>query len=121
MELSAEATQRESVGKAVANGLAAAVKKYYGKGPVSAKAHFLEGDVLVVVMREPATTAESSLVKAGRPEKARDFRLAFQNEYADELKAIVEQETGRKVATYHSQIMFNPDMLFEIFVFASDS
>ena len=109
--------QRDSIGKAVAGGLAAAVKKYYGKGPVSAKAHFLEGDILVVVMREPATTAESSLVKAGQPEKARDFRLAFQNEYAEELKSIVERETGRKVATYHSQIMFNPDMLFEIFVF----
>jgi uncharacterized protein YbcI len=107
----------EPVTKTVARALVAAVKKYYGKGPVSARAHFIEEDILVVVMRDPATTAESAMVKAGREEDARRFRLAFQNEYAGELRGIVEGATGRRVANYHSQIMFNPDLLFEMFVF----
>jgi uncharacterized protein YbcI len=107
----------EPVTKTVARALVSAVKKYYGKGPVSARAHFVEEDILVVVMRDPATTAESAMVRAGREEDARRFRLAFQDEYAGELRGIVEVATGRRVATYHSQIMFNPDLLFEIFVF----
>jgi uncharacterized protein YbcI len=110
-------TDSASVSRDVARALGAAIKKYYGKGPVSSKAHFVEDDILIVVMREPATTAEAAMVKAGRENEARDFRLAFQNEYGGELRGIVETLTGRKIATYHSQIMFEPDVLFEIFVF----
>ena len=101
----------------VAKGLVQAIKKYYGKGPTSARAHFIEDDILIVVMRDPATTAERAMADAGKQEDARDFRLSFQNVYAGELRGVVEATTGRTVATYHSQIMFDPDMLFEIFVF----
>ncbi len=94
------------------------MKSYYGKGPVSARAHFVEKDVLVVVMREPATTAERSMAEQGREGDARDFRLAFEDQFSEEITGIVEEITGRKVATYHSQIVFDPDLLFEIFVFA---
>jgi uncharacterized protein YbcI len=107
----------DGVGTQIARALTASMKKHYGRGPVSAKAHFLEDDVLVVVMREPATTAEQTMARAGREKDARDFRLAFQDAYAGELRGIVEDLTGRTVATYHSQIIFKPDMLFEIFVF----
>ena len=111
------ASSADPIAKRVSRSLVAAVKKYYGKGPEVARAHFVEDDVLIVVRREPTTTAESTMVAAGKEEDARNFRLAFQNEYAEELCGIVEEATGRKVATYHSQIMFKPDMLFEIFVF----
>lgn len=108
----------QDVAPAIARGLTSAMKAHYGKGPVSAKAHFVEDDVLVVVMRDPATTAERSMAREGRQSDARDFRLAFEEEFADEIKGVVEEHTGRKVATYHSQIVFDPDLLFEIFVFA---
>ncbi len=95
------------------------MKRRYGKGPLSARAHFIEDDILVVVMREPATAAERSMVEAGRERDAREFRLAFQDAYEGELTGIAEEHIGRKVATYHSQIVFDPDLLFEIFVFES--
>ncbi len=111
----------EPLTKALVRGLVAAVKEHYGKGPDSARAHFIEEDILVVVMRQPATTAERTMVSAGREDDARSFRLAFQDEYGQHLRSIVEEITGRKVATYHSQIMFDPDVLFEIFVFDPSS
>jgi uncharacterized protein YbcI len=123
------ATQEESVTPAgpsspagdqmreIARALTMAVKTHYGRGPVSARAHMVEDDVLVVVMRGGATTAEKSMVKEGREGEARDFRLAFQDAYSAEIRGVVEQVTGRGVATYHSQIVFDPDLLFEIFVF----
>jgi len=107
----------KDVAPAIARGLTSAMKTYYGKGPVSARAHFVEDDVLIVVMRDPATTAERSMARAGREGDARDFRLAFEAEFAEEITGVVERLTGRKVATYHSQIVFDPDLLFEIFVF----
>jgi uncharacterized protein YbcI len=101
----------------IARGLTVAVKTHYGRGPVSSRAHMVEDDVLVVVMRGGATTAEKSMVKEGREDEARRFRLAFQDAYAAEIRGLVEQVSGRNVGTYHSQIVFDPDMLFEIFVF----
>jgi uncharacterized protein YbcI len=103
----------------VARALAAAMKRRYGKGPLSARGHFIEDDILVVVMRDPATAAERSMAEAGRERDAREFRLAFQNAYEGEIKGIAEEHIGRKVATYHSQIVFDPDLLFEIFIFES--
>ena len=96
------------------------MKRRYGKGPLSARGHFIEDDILVVVMRDPATAAERSMAEAGREREAREFRLAFQDAYAGELKKIAEEHIGRKVATYHRQIVFDPDIVFEIFVFEKD-
>jgi uncharacterized protein YbcI len=100
----------------VTRGLVQAMKTHYGRGPVTARAHLLEGDVLVVVMRESSTTAERSMVKEGREDEAREFRLAFQDAYSTEIRGVVERALERRVATYHSQIVFDPDILFEIFV-----
>jgi uncharacterized protein YbcI len=101
----------------VARALTTAVKTHYGRGPISSRAHLLEEDVLVVVMRGGATTAEKSMVKEGREDEARRFRLGFQDAYGTEIRGLVEQIMGRTVGTYHSQIVFDPDVLFELFVF----
>ena len=52
-----------------------------------------------------------------RPDLVRQFRQAFENEMAGRLIEIVERLTGRKVLTYQSQIMFDPDRVIEMFVF----
>jgi len=46
----------------------------------------------------------------------RQYRLRFQEVVAEELTSAVEQVTGRKVLTYHSQLVFHPSRLFEIFL-----
>ena len=46
----------------------------------------------------------------------RQFRLRFQEVVEASATAAVERVTGRKVVGYHSQIVFDPDRAFEIFV-----
>jgi uncharacterized protein YbcI len=46
----------------------------------------------------------------------RQYRLRFQEVVSEELTGLVESVTGRKVLTYHSQILFHPTRVFEIFM-----
>lgn len=91
-------------------------KEYFGRGPVSAKSYMLD-DLLVVVMRGGMTTAERTMLDFGRSDAVRAFRQEWQNEMGDRLIARVEELTGRRVVTYQSQVMFDPDTVVELFVF----
>jgi uncharacterized protein YbcI len=64
---------------------------------------------------------EQTLVDAGRGSLVREVRLTVQEEMADSFKGVVERETGRKVAAYHSQITFDPNIGFEVFVLAPEA
>ena len=94
-----------------------AMKQHYGKGPVSAKSYLVD-DLLFVVMRDMVTQAERTMLDAGRGDTVRDFRQQFENEVAETLTSIVERLTGRRVVNYQSQVLFDPDITVEIFVFA---
>ncbi len=100
----------------ISRALVAAKKEYYGKGPVHARSYLVE-DLLFVVMRGGTTTAEDTMLQAGQKDAVRDFRQRFQNEMTERLTGTVEQLTGRKVINYQSQILFDPDIVIEIFVF----
>jgi uncharacterized protein YbcI len=62
------------------------------------------------------TTVEKTLVDRGDEELVRTLRLRFQSAVGERFIYAVEQATGRKVVTYHSQIVFDPPTGFEIFV-----
>ncbi len=106
---------RGEVAAEISNGIVRLFSEFYGRGPVKAKT-FLFDHYSVTILEDTLTTAESTLVKAGRQEMVRDFRIAFQTEMAVEFHRIVEQATGRSVDTYQSQIAFDPDFCFEVFV-----
>lgn len=93
-----------------------AMKTYFGKGPVKAKSYLFD-DLLFVVMREGTTKAEETLLEAGKEDAVREFRQEFENEMAERLTYIVEQLTKRKVINYQSQVLFDPDVAIEIFMF----
>ncbi len=93
-----------------------AQKQFFGKGPTHAKSYILD-DLLVVVMRGGLTTAEQTMLEFGHPDQVRQFRQLFQDEMTERLTTIVEELTGRKVATYQSQVLFDPDVVVELFVF----
>jgi uncharacterized protein YbcI len=93
-----------------------AMKHHYGKGPVSAKSYLVD-DLLFVVMRDMVTQAERTMLDAGRGDTVREFRQQFENEVAETLTGLVERVTGRRVLTYQSQVLFDPDITVEIFVF----
>jgi uncharacterized protein YbcI len=100
---------------AITNGLVRLFARHYGKGPERGKTYVVE-DYVFTVMEDPLTTAERTLVDRGRGDLVREVRLVFQQEMADEFKAVVERALHRPVMTYHSQVSFDPDYAFEIFV-----
>ena len=104
----------------VANEMVRTQKEFFGRGPENAKAYMLD-DVLIVVMRGGLTTAERTMLDFGHPDQVRSFRQLFQNEMTQHLTRTVSEITGRRVVTYQSQVLFDPDVMVEIFVFDGDA
>ena len=100
----------------LSNAMVQAQKEFFGKGPTQARSYILD-DMLLIVMRGGLTTAERTMLNFGHPDQVRQFRQLFENEMTGRLTDMVERLTGRKVATYQSQIMFDPDVVVEMFVF----
>jgi uncharacterized protein YbcI len=96
--------------------MAAVQKNAFGKGPTSAKSYLFD-DLLLVVMRDGLTVAEHTMVGFDRQDLVRGFRQEFQNQMTPRMVGIVQDTTGRKVLAYQSQIMFDPDLVVEIFIF----
>ena len=93
-----------------------AQKQFFGKGPTKARSYFFD-DLLIVVMRGGLTTAERTMLEFDQEDQVREFRQVFENEMTGRLTHLIEDLTGRNVVTYQSQIMFDPDIVIEVFVF----
>jgi len=91
-------------------------KDYWGLGPVKAKSYMMD-DLLLVVMRGGLTRAERTMLDFGDENLVRNFRQTFENRMTEHLTGMVEELTGRKVLTYQSQLLFDPDVIAELFVF----
>jgi uncharacterized protein YbcI len=103
-----------SMRAALANAMVALMKQHYGRGPTAAKAWILD-DYVFVAMENGLTRSEETLVADGKEEEIRRYRLSFQQTIADTAPGMVGAITGRRVLTYHSQIVFHPTRAFEIF------
>jgi uncharacterized protein YbcI len=99
----------------LANAMVGMKKKYYGRGPVAAKAWILDNYVFVA-MEGGLTRNEETLLADGKADVVRSYRLSFQETMTETTTTAVEELTGRKVLSYHSQIVFDPMHSFEIFV-----
>lgn len=104
-----------SVQAALSNAMVGLKKQYYGKGPSRARSYLMDEYVLVV-MEGGLTRSEETLLAAGQADLVRNYRLAFQETVTQTTTQAVEELTGRKVLSYHSQIVFHPTRAFEIFV-----
>jgi uncharacterized protein YbcI len=102
----------------ISNEMVRAQKQFFGKGPTEAKSYMLD-DLLLIVMRGGMTTAEKTMLEFGKPDQVRQFRQLFENEMTERLTDMIEKLTGREVLTYQSQVMFEPDIVVEMFVFDS--
>jgi uncharacterized protein YbcI len=91
-------------------------KEYWGLGPVQAKSYMMD-DLLLIVMRGGMTRAERTMLDFGQQDLVRSFRQTFENEMTQILTGKIEHLTGRKVLTYQSQVLFDPDIVAELFVF----
>lgn len=111
-----EAQSGASLLAAISREMVKALKTYFGRGPTKAKSYLID-DLLFVVMRGGMTEAETTLLEAGEGDSVRAFRQRFENIMSERLIGTVEQLTGRRVVTYQSQVLFDPDTIIEIFVF----
>lgn len=104
-----------SLRAALANAMVGMKKKFYGRGPTASKAWILD-DYVFVAMEGGLTRNEETLLEDGKEDLVRHYRLSFQETMSETTCGAVEELMGRKVLTYHSQIVFGPTRSFEIFV-----
>ena len=114
-DIDSEARQGEELAE-ITNGIVGLFAEYYGRGPTRAKSYLLDDAFVVTVLRDTMTTVEHTLAKGGHGEQVRNVRLTFQEEMADSFKGVVEKALGRDVASYHSQLLIDADIGFELFV-----
>ena len=105
-----------SVRTRLANAIAGMLKEHYGRGPDAAKAWLLDDRYALIVLEGGLTRNEATLLAAGHEELVRKYRLQFQEAISATAIGAVEEILERKVATYHSQIVFDPVRCFGIFV-----
>jgi uncharacterized protein YbcI len=120
VEKIAEGSERElSLNARVSNVIVRTMKDLYGRGPTHAKTYFCD-EYVFCVMSGGLTRDEETMIRGAEAEAVRDYRLAFQRVIAPELIRRVEDVLQRKVLSYHSQVLFDPDRLVEIFVLDPD-
>lgn len=103
---------------AVASTMVGLMKQFYGKGPTKAKTYIAD-EYLFIVMDGGLTRNEETLLAAGEEPLVRQVRLRFQEAVRETVCSTIEELVGRRVVTYHSQIVFDPPRTFEIFVLES--
>jgi uncharacterized protein YbcI len=104
-----------SVRAEVSNAMVGLKKDFYGKGPTKAKTFFNDNYVFCV-MEGGLTRNEQTLIERGHEDLVRTYRLRFQEAMEGPTVEAIQRITGRSVIGYHSQIVFNPERVFEIFV-----
>jgi uncharacterized protein YbcI len=104
-----------SVRAALANAMVGMKKQFYGRGPTAAKAWILD-DYVFVALEGGLTRNEETLLADGKEDLVRTYRLSFQETMTSVVTEAVAEITGRRVLTYHSQIVFDPTRTFEMFV-----
>lgn len=109
-----EAEDRGSLRAAISTAMVRRKAELYGKGPTRAKTFFNE-DYVFVVLEGGLTASEEQMVEGGEEALVRQYRLRFQEVTGDKLIGDVERILGRRVTAYHSQIVFRPTRIFEIF------
>ena len=112
---SGESDRRHSVRAEISSAMVGLKKDFYGKGPTKAKT-FLNDNYVFCVMEGGLTRNEQTLIERGHEDLVRTYRLRFQEAMEGPTVEAIQRITGRSVIGYHSQIVFNPERAFEIFV-----
>jgi uncharacterized protein YbcI len=107
--------RRQTIRSEISNAMVGLKKEFYGKGPTKAKT-YLNDNYVFCVMEGGLTRNEETLIDRGHEDLVRTYRLRFQEAMEAPTVEAVERITNRAVVGYHSQIVFNPERAFEIFV-----
>lgn len=99
----------------ISNAVVLTFKDYTGKGPTRART-YVNDNLVVCLLEDTRTRAESSLIDAGEVASVMATRKKFQDTMRQRLVADVEEITGRKVIAFMSDSHLEPDFASETFV-----
>jgi uncharacterized protein YbcI len=91
------------------------IKEHTGRGPTRTRTT-ISDDLVVCLMRAGFTTAERTLVSAGREDTVHEVREGILESARRSMVAAVEAVTGRAVTAFMSANHVDPDLVVEIFV-----
>jgi uncharacterized protein YbcI len=100
---------------AISDAVVQLFSKHTGRGPTKARTT-VDGELVVVVLRESMTQGERALVRGGKAVEVLRLRRAFQDTMSQELVAVVERLTERTVQAFMSANHIDPDAAAEIFL-----
>jgi uncharacterized protein YbcI len=100
---------------AISNTVMRLTNELYGKG-ASRTRTFVTDEHVFCAMEGVLTAVERTLVEAGETELVRELRTRFMQMVRPVFAAEVARLVGRQVAALESQLVFDPDTLFLIFV-----
>lgn len=107
--------RQKSVEMRLSTEIVRTMKELYGKGPTKAKTYICDDNVFCV-MKGGLTRNEETMIRGGQEGVVRNYRLEFQRVIEPEIVRRVEDVLGLKVLSYHSQVLFDPDRIIEMFV-----
>lgn len=110
-----ESSERGQILADVSNAIVRIHKRFYGKGPVKARAH-LSQDLLTVVLEGGFTRGEQTLQDHGHAQEVVRSRLAMQASIENEFRAAIESILYRSVRSFMSANDPSNDLQAEIFV-----
>jgi uncharacterized protein YbcI len=100
---------------AISNAVVHIFSEHTGRGPTKARTT-VDGELVVVVLRESMTQGERALVRGGKTAEVLQLRRAFQDTMSGDLVAVVEGLTERTVQAFMSANHIDPDAAAEIFL-----
>jgi uncharacterized protein YbcI len=104
-----------AVRAAISNAVVRLVTELYGKGAARTRTYIADEHVFCA-LEGVLTTVERTLVEAGETEMVRELRTRFGDMVRPVFAAEVGRLLGRQVLAVESQIVFDPDTLFLVFV-----
>ena len=108
-------TQRGEMAATISRQGVQILREYTGRGPTKAKT-VINHEMVAIILADTLTKGEQRLVELGQKEHVRETRRRYQFAMEDELVALVENVTGRKVIAFLSDNHFDPDIAIESFV-----
>jgi uncharacterized protein YbcI len=100
---------------AISNAVMRLTNELYGKGAARTRT-FITDEHVFCAMEGMLTTVERTLVEAGETDLVRELRTRFMQMVRPMFAAEVARLLGRQVMAMESQLVFDPDTLFLIFV-----
>ena len=108
-------TARKSQATAISNAIGALHREHYGRGADRIRT-MIHRDVVATTLEDCYTPVEKKMIAEGAFAQVRETRTMFQDWMCERFIAVVEEQTGRKVRAFFSQVSRDPEMSVEFFL-----